>query len=315
MTMDPLDEVFSAMRVERALYARLEARAPWGLSTRRGDGTARFGLMLRGGCWLTLDDDAVRQPAVALAAGDCFVLPHGAPYSLRDEPGSATVNCVDVVRQNIGGAVTLGGTGAASTIVSGWFQFDADGARPLLEVLPALLHLRMDQQRNQLLQGALQLLAMETAQPGLGSGLIASRLADIIFVQAVRAHIETLDGQADAGWLAALADRRLGAALQVLHKDIASSWTVETLAAAAGMSRSAFALRFKAKVGQAPLDYLTRWRMFRAGQLLRHTDTPLVAVAGSVGYESEAAFNKAFKRSTGAAPGAYRRSARAAAVV
>lgn len=135
-------------------------------------------------------------------------------------------------------------------------------------------------------------------------------LADIIFVQAVRAHIETLDAEAETGWLAALSDRRIGAALQRLHQNVASNWTVDALAAAAGMSRSAFALRFKAKVGQTPLDYLTRWRMFRAGHLLRHTDTPLVEVAGSVGYESEAAFNKAFKRSTGAAPGAYRRGAR-----
>jgi len=310
--MDPLDEVFSAMRVADALYARLEATAPWGLRTRRGDGTARFGLMVRGGCWLTLDDDALRQPPVALVAGDCFVIPHGLPYTLRDAPRSPTVNCVDVVRANIGGVVQIGqagGGGALTTVISGWFNFDPIGARPLMDLLPPLLHIRMDQDRTRLLQATLQLLAMETAQRGLGSGLVVSRLADIIFVQAVRAHIETLDAEAETGWLAALSDRRIGAALNLLHKNVAQRLTVETLAAAAGMSRSGFALRFKEKVGQSPLDYLTRWRMFRAGQLLRHTDTPLVEVAGRVGYESEAAFNKAFKRSTGAAPGAYRRAA------
>ena len=310
--MDPLDEVFTAMRVENALYARLEATAPWGLSTRRVDGTARFGLVLRGGGWLTLDDDAAGHLPVALAAGDCFVIPHGLPYSLRDASDSPTVNCVDVVRANIGGVVAIGGGGAGTTIVSGWFNFDPQGARPLLELLPALLHIRMDQDRTQLLQAALQLLAMETAQRGLGSGLVASRLADIIFVQAVRAHIETLDSETETGWLAALSDRRIGAALQLLHRDVAAQLTVETLATAAGMSRSGFALRFKDKVGQSPLDYLTRWRMFRAEHLLRHTVKPLVEVASSVGYESEAAFNKAFKRATGAAPGAYRRSAQPA---
>ena len=310
--MDPLDEVFSAMRVADALYARLEATAPWGLRTRRGDGTARFGLMVRGGCWLTLDDDALRQPPVALVAGDCFVIPHGLPYTLRDAPRSPTVNCVDVVRANIGGVVQIGqagGGGALTTVISGWFNFDPIGARPLMDVLPPLLHIRMDQDRTRLLQATLQLLAMETAQRGLGSGLVVSRLADIIFVQAVRAHIETLGAEAETGWLAALSDRRIGAALNLLHKNVAQRLTVETLASAAGMSRSGFALRFKEKVGQSPLDYLTRWRMFRAGQLLRHTATPLVEVAGRVGYESEAAFNKAFKRSTGAAPGAYRRAA------
>ena len=136
----------------------------------------------------------------------------------------------------------------------------------MLDLLPALLHIRMDQDRTQLLQASLQLLAMETAQRGLGSGMIVSRLADIIFVQAVRAYVDTLD--ADTGWLAALSDRRIGAALHLLHKDVASNWTVETLAAAAGMSRSAFALRFKAKVGQPPLDYLAHWRMFRAGHII-----------------------------------------------
>jgi len=307
--MDPLDDVFLAMRVQDALYARLEATAPWGLRTRQVDGTARFGLIVRGGCWLTLDDDANDQPPVALAAGDCFVLPHGRQYTLRDAPKSPTVNCVDVVRQNIGGVVQLGGGGALTTVISGWFNVDPVGAGPLLDLLPPLLHIRMDQGRTQLLQSTLHLLAMETSQRGLGSVLVASRLADILFMQAVRAHIDTLDAEDGTGWLAALSDRRIGAALKLLHQDVAANWTVETLASAAGMSRSAFAQRFKHKIGQSPLDYLTRWRMFRASHLLRHTDRPLVDVAGSVGYESEAAFNKAFKRTTGAAPGAYRRHA------
>jgi len=313
--MDPLDEIFAAMRVDSAAYARLEAGAPWGLSTRRVDGTTRFGLMLRGSCWLTLDEPEHAHEPIALVAGDCFVIPRGLPYSLRDDMKSATVNCVDVVRSNLGGSVVLGGNGVASTVISGWFTFDPLGAAPLLELLPPLLHIRMEHSRTQLLQASLQLLSMETAQQRLGSGLIVSRLADIIFMQAVRAHIETLDPEADHGWLAALADRRLGAALNLLHKNVAANWTVEALAAAAGMSRSAFALRFKEKIGQSPLDYLTRWRMFRAAQALRSGEQPLVQIAGSVGYDSEAAFNKAFKRTTGSAPGAYRRAMRPAAVL
>lgn len=315
--MDPLDDVFQAMRVENALYARLEATAPWGLKTRRVDGTARFGLVLRGGCWLTLDEPSPARAAVALAAGDCFLIPHGLPYTLRDAPKSPTVNCVDVIRGNVGGVVEVGtpGGGALTSIVSGWFHVDPEGARPLLDLLPPLIHIRMDHERTRLLQSTLQLLAMETSQRGLGSGLVVSRLADILFMQAVRAHIEAADADAGTGWFAALADRRLGAALRALHKDVAARWTVESLAEAAHMSRSGFALRFKEKVGQAPLDYLMRWRMFRASHLLRRTDHSLAQVAGSVGYESEASFNKAFKRLTGVAPGAYRRQMQAQGAV
>ena len=306
--MDPLDEVFSAMHVESALYARLEATAPWGLKTRRVDTTTRFGLMLRGSCWLTLDEPEFAREPIALVAGDCFVIPRGHAYTLRDHMKSPTVNCVDVVRANLGGVVTLGGGGVASAIISGWFTFDPHGARPLLDLLPPLLHIRMDDSRTQVLQASLQLLAMETAQQRLGSGLIVSRLADIIFVQAVRAHIDTLDPDADTGWLAALADRRIGAALNLLHKDVAANWTVETLAAAAGMSRSAFALRFKEKVGQSPLDYLTRWRMLLAGDRLANTGDPVSVIALSLGYESESAFSTAFKRVMGCSPRHYGRS-------
>lgn len=150
---------------------------------------------------------------------------------------------------------------------------------------------------------------METAQRALGTGLVVSRLADILFVQAVRAYVDTLEAGQGQGLLAALADRHIGTALRRLHADVARNWTVDALASIAGMSRSAFAMQFKARLGQAPLDYLTRWRMFRAMHLLRQTRQPLIDVAASVGYASEAAFSKAFRRITGATPGACRRAA------
>jgi AraC-like DNA-binding protein len=137
---------------------------------------------------------------------------------------------------------------------------------------------------------------------------VVSRLADIVFVQAIRAHIAAA-GPEEAGWLAALSDPRIGPALRAIHADAARPWTVEALAAIAGQSRSGFALRFRQRVGEAPLAYLTRWRMFRAGCLLRQGDQSLGQIADLVGYDSEPAFAKAFKRETGLAPGAYRRLA------
>lgn len=303
--VDPLDDAFAAMRVRDARHARLQATAPWGLATRAVDGTSRLGLVVHGGALLWLDGSA--EPPLALAAGDAFVLPHGHAYTLRDAAGSATVNCIDLVRQAQGGVVTLGGGGAATDIVSGWFHFDPGGARPLLDLLPPLLLVRMDHHRTPALQAALQLLALETAEPRPGAALVVDRVAHIVFVQAVRTHIAALGTTQARGWLAALADRRLGAALRLMHGDVTRPWSVDTLASAAGMSRSAFALHFRDRVGHAPIEYLTRWRMFRAGQLLRDTQLPMAALAARVGYESEAAFNKAFKRATGLAPGQYRR--------
>jgi AraC-like DNA-binding protein len=299
--MDPLDDVFAAMRVRSALYARLEARAPWGLSLAGGD-AARFGMVVRGSCLLEVHG---QRGSVPLAAGDCYVLAHGTPYVLRDHARTPTVSCASVVRDRIGGVVELGGSGTPATVLCGWFNFDQNAARPLLDLLPVLLHVRMDQARAQALQGTLQLLAMETGEPGLGSGLVVSRLADILFVQAVRAHAAAA-GESEAGWLGALADARIGPTLRAMHKNIGHPWTVDTLAEAARLSRSAFALRFRQRVGQAPLEYLTRWRMLKAGHLLQQGGAGLGEVADAVGYESEAAFSKAFKRETGVAPGAWR---------
>jgi len=307
--MDPLDDVFAAMRVRSALYARLEARTPWGVSLAGGE-SARFGLVVRGSCLLEVP--GVAQP-VALAAGDCYVLAHGTPYVLRDHPDTPAVSCASVVRDRIGGVVELGGTGTAASVICGWFHFDQRAARPLLDLLPVLLHVKMEQARAIALQGTLQLLAMETGEPGLGSGLLVSRLADSVFVQAVRAHVEA-EGRQQTGWLGALADARIGPALRAMHKDMAREWTVETLASAASLSRSAFAQRFRERVGQAPLEYLTQWRMFKAGNMLGQGHAAVGTIAGAVGYGSEAAFSKAFKRTMGMAPGAWRAAARDSAM-
>lgn len=299
--MDPLDDVFSAMRVESAVYARLETTAPWGLSFTGGQ-SARFGLVVRGGCLLSV---GAAQP-IALTAGDCYLLVKGSPYILRDDLNTPTAKCTDVVRDKVGGVVELGGGGTPATVVCGWFMFDELSARPLMELMPELIHVRMDQARTQALTGTLQLLAMETEEPDLGSSLVVSRLADILFVQAIRAHVAA-SSETETGWLAALTDHKIGAALRAMHKDIAKPWSVDALASSATMSRSAFALRFKQRVGESPLEYLTRWRMFKAGCLLRQSKQSLGEIASVVGYDSDAAFSKAFKRSTGVAPGGYRR--------
>jgi AraC-like DNA-binding protein len=300
--MDPLDDAFSVMRVRESLYARLDAGAPWAVKFREGK-AARFGLVISGACWLTTEQPVKSIP---LAPGDCYVILDGSTYTLGDDPSSAPQNCFDVVPKLVDGAVSIGGGGTAATVVTGWFVYDELGARPLTALLPRVLHTRVDGYRTDILKTTLELLAKETERPGIGSGVVISGLADILFVQAIRSHLNDAN-EAEVGWLAALSDKRIGVAMRALHGKPADPWTVERLATLANMSRSAFAARFKAKLGEAPLEYLTRWRMFRAGVLLRHTERSLAEIANEVGYESDAALSKAFHRVVGMAPGAFRK--------
>lgn len=300
--MDPLADLFATLQVRSALYARIEARGAWGVAKTGGD-TARYGLVARGRCLLEME--GLTAP-VQMAQGDCFLVPHGTPYVLRDDALTPTVSCRSLMPQARTGVVQLGaGHGDGATLLCGWFHFDAEAMHALAHLLPPLVHVRMDSARADAIQGTLQLLAMETLEPGMGSSLVVGRLADVLLVQAVRAHLEQVP-DASSGWVAALADARLGEALRAMHADMAQPWTVEALAAKARLSRSAFAARFRERVGRSPLEYLTRWRMVKAGQMLRRERLSLGQVAAKVGYESEAAFSKAFKREMGSAPGAWR---------
>jgi AraC-like DNA-binding protein len=300
--MDPLDDAFAVMRVRESLYARVDAGAPWAIRFREGK-AARFGLVIAGSCRLTMEQPS---KSIELAAGDCYVILDGSTYTLGDDPRSVPLNCFDVMPKLVDGAVSIGGDGAAATVVTGWFVYDELGARPLTALLPRVLHTSVDGYRTDILKATLELLAKETERPGVGSGVVISGLADILFVQAIRSHLNHA-GEDDVGWLAALSDKRIGAAMRAVHGKPADPWTVERLAALANMSRSAFAARFKAKLGEAPLEYLTRWRMFRAGVLLRRTERSLAEIANEVGYESDAALSKAFHRVVGMAPGAFRK--------
>jgi AraC-like DNA-binding protein len=304
--MDPLDDVFSAMRVESSIYARLVTGPRWAIRFAAGK-SARFGLVVDGECWLTTEKP---RKSVQLRKGDCYILVQGTCYVLGDHPQSVARNCFDVIGDKAGGIVDLcEGQPPSATIVTGWFTFDELGARPLVSLMPQFLHTRVDGNRTEILKSTLELLSKETEQPGIGSGTVISRLADILFVQAIRSHLAD-SGEEDVGWLTALADPRLGAALRLIHVEPQTSWTVDRLASEAGMSRSAFASRFKNRVGEAPVEYLIRWRMFRAGILLRRTDLSISEIATQVGYESDAALSKAFRRITGVAPSAFRKGRR-----
>jgi len=266
---------------------------------------AHFGMVSRGNCWLAVE--GIRDP-MPLTGGDCFLLAPGISYSLRDNTHTRTKSFCEVAPKERTNVIRYGGGGAPTTIISGFLSFEALSLKPITQLLPSLILIKADQARTFALHTTLQLLAGEMSEQAPGSEVVVNRLAEVLFIQAIRAHIASGAESCKRGWLRAIFDPQIGAALTSIHNDVNSPWTVESLAEAAGMSRSAFAERFKGLLGQTPLEYVTEWRMQKAVQLLQQRDKKLVDVAQSIGYESDAAFSKAFKRVVGLTPGEYRRN-------
>src|SRR6202011_5842136 len=173
-------------------------------------------------------------------------------------------------------------------------------------ILPRFLHLRLDQNRSRTFQSVLDILAEETAQPRMASSSLISCLYELLFVYAIRAYASS-SAAPPKGWLAAMSDKHLSKAIEAMHLDLDRRWSVASLAREARMSRSAFALRFRTVLGQTPLEYLTQWRMYRAGVMIRSNNTSLFEVASAVGYGSESSFSRVFRREMGLAPREYRR--------
>jgi len=302
--VDPITDIFTAMRVENIVYGRIELTAPWGLRFDKGE-HACLGTVARGNAWLSFEGQA--QP-IALAGGDCFCLfAQSHEYTLGDHPKTPAANMQDVARTKRGGVIRFGGGGASTTLLGGKFTFDKANSKPLTDLLPPFIHVPNDRVRALPLQQSLQLFAAEAAESCLGSYLVLKRLADILLLQLIREYVSSSTCR-ETGWLRALSDPRIGGVLRSMHEKIEQPWTVSELASVAGMSRSAFALRFKEVVGETPLDYLTRWRVYRAAVLLKEGDRKLTEIANAVGYDSDGSFNKTFKRIVGVTPGEYRRA-------
>jgi AraC family transcriptional regulator, alkane utilization regulator len=308
--MDVLTDVLQTVRVSSVCYGRLELTAPWGFRAESA-GDALFHVVLRGGCVLEVDGV---EGDVLLSSGDLVALPHGNAHVVRDAKTSSVRALSEILACKSEPSVHIaryGGGGAAATLVSGAFHFDDRRNNPVLEVLPPLVLIRGEHGRAvEWLEPTLQFIASEAASQQPGAKTVISRLADILFIQLVRGYLAS-DASAGRGWLRALAEPQIGAALRLIHQQPAHAWTVALLAQRVGMSRSTFAGRFRELIGEAPLHYVTRWRMRKAAGLLLDGRTTLAEIADRVGYESEAAFSKTFKRWMGSAPGAYRKAAQA----
>ncbi len=306
--MDIIAEWLSAARVNGTIFARTELAQPWSLEFPAAPRIA-FHIVVRGQAYLA--QDSQRGPRL-LSQGDVVLLASGSRHVLSSDPTLEPTNIIAYMTANpLGPDRTIRyGAGPASTVIlCGAYDLDGANAGPLLALLPAVVHLAAEEGVGSPVGATIQLLQHELQPSATAGDTVQSRLVDVLLVYVLRAWAR-LRPEDETGWLSALRDPQLATALARVHEHPGRSWTVEELATAAGLSRSAFARRFTAMVGEAPLAYVTRWRLTLAARLLADSSTPIAAIAGRVGYESEFAFNRAFSRQHGLAPGQWRARAR-----
>lgn len=297
--MDPLSDILTMFAVQKVATIRFESAGPYALRFGAYD-HVKFGAVLTGHTRLWVQGNPV---PLELGPGDCYLLTDGMPYRTANSDDAVEVdgNSFFAGARGEDGVIRLGGDPPDKIVIGGRFVFDEEGAGWLREALPPMIHIEATSPAASALRDTLRLLGTEAGGGALGEGVVVDRLADILLVQALRAWLAE-EGKTRAGWLAGLADPRLSRALRSFHKDVAADWSVASLAAAAGMSRSSFADRFKTVVGVPPLDYLTRWRMLRIRRALIATDLPFATIAGNNGYRSRTSCSQAFKRQFGYAP-------------
>lgn len=309
---DVLTDVLADLGLSSRLFCHSELTAPWGLAFAKSS-LAHFHYIERGGAWLRCD--ALPTP-LAMGPGDLMVVNPGVDYSLSDAPRTKVVAFDRVLPRRGGDCVVFqhGGSGAGSVMLCGSFAFARDDSHPLLKLLPPVLHMPTHPGTAGWLDSTLRQLSHEATHPSPGSQTLVSRLTDVLFIQVIRTWLErsTGEGAVNAGnWLTALNDPVVGRALSLLHGSPQHRWTVPVLADSAGLSRSAFTSRFHALVGSSPKNYLKRLRLRRAAAALARGRASLRELAEAAGYESEAAFSKAFSLEFSVSPGRYRSMTRA----
>lgn len=310
-TADPLGEALHFLRMSGTFYCRSELTAPWGIDLPPMPDCLLFHVVTAGRCWLQLPGEPLRP----LQPGDLVLVPHGRGHRLLSEPAVPTVDLFDLPREISSERYEVlrhGGGGAAVQMICGAVRFEHPAARHLVQTLPPVIAVDASSPpQAEWMQSTLRFMAAEAQQMRPGGEAVMTRLADILVIQAIRAWLEQ-GTAARSGWLRALQDRQLGRAITSIHRDPAHPWTLASLAAEAAMSRSAFAARFTQLVGEPAMQYVTRWRMHLAAGWLKEQTASAAEIGLRLGYQSEAAFSRAFKRYTGRPPGAARRQAAAA---
>lgn len=305
---DPLGETLHMLRLTGTLYCRGEFTAPFAIEIPELEGVMTFLVVTSGRCWLEVRGSKARL----LEQGSLALIPHGIPHIISSDPNLPADPLFDLPIEKISDRYECmwhGGGGALTRTMYGVVRFDDVAAQHLLRLLPRTIYIEgWHDDAGGWLQSTLRFIASEAASLKPGGETVITRLADVVVIQAIRSWLEK-SPEADQGWLAALRDRQIGRALALIHRAPEQEWTVEALSKAVAMSRSAFSARFTNLVGVSPGRYLTDWRMQIARTRLLDSTEPVSVIAGELGYQSEAAFCRAFKRTFEVSPGSIRRSA------
>jgi AraC-like DNA-binding protein len=303
MSVDVLTDVLDSLELKGWLHSRTEVAAPWRFDFAASPDST-FHILSAGGGYLRVDG----EPApLRVEDGDVLLFPHGHAHTICDDLASPLTRAVrlDYDAQRACQVFPVGGEAPTQVMLCGAFHLEHPGNYPLRQCLPRVIHIPGEQGRMAPgFTDIVRLLARESASRRAGAEVMLRRLTELLFIQVVRVWIEQ-QAPATGGWLAALRDRPVGAALGLLHQAPERGWKVEELADAVALSRSAFSARFTRLVGEPPMRYLTRWRMHRATRLLKHGATS-ATIARQLGYDSEVAFRKAFRREVGIPPATYR---------
>jgi AraC-like DNA-binding protein len=306
--MDPLSGVLSLLKPHNTMCGGFDVGGEWSFQFPQHEGIKCYAVV-SGQCWLSVEGV---PEAVHLKAGDCFLLPLGRPFRLASDLALPPVDFRSMHSRPLNGGVASWNGGGDVSGVGGYFGLAGNHAGILLGMLPPIVHIKKESDKLAL-RWSIERMMQELREPQPGSFLVLQHLAHMMLVQALRAHLaEGLRG--GVGWLFALADQQMSVAIYSMHDDPAHPWNLQELAERVGMSRSSFAQKFKETVGESPIGYLTRWRMFLAGDRLANSDDPISVISLSLGYESESAFSTAFKRVMGCSPRQYSRGRNLAAV-
>jgi len=316
--MDALADVLRAARLSGGVFFRAEFSAPWCLAARMTPelcapfvGSAQhlvpYHYIVSGELLVAVQG----QPAQTLRGGDVVLFPRNDLHLMGSDLGLPPVPAADVVltagRDRVE-TVRHGGGGVAVSIVCGFLGCDHLLANPVMSALPAAMLLRVEETpAADWIRSTFQYAVHEAASGRQGSAAVLAKLSELLFVEAVREHVRSMPEER-TGWLAGLRDPGVARALALMHGDVAHPWSVEELGKRVGMSRSGLADRFTRLIGVSPMHYLADWRLQVASQMLLETSDPLARIAERIGYESEAAFSRAFKKRFGRAPATWRRA-------